>query len=120
LTELFEWSQTTVELEIPDGHQLGAAIKGEPGEIYYFTVEEGESEDTASIRDAFLYKVDYEGNVLKKVAVDTSKATGLNIYGMHTSCLLSYDDGKSSSSGESWLAMHLARTMTVSNDGLNH
>lgn len=55
---------------------------------------------------------------MTKKAVDTSKETGLNIYGMHSSCMLAYDDG--SVSGTKSLAMHLARTMTRGSDGLNH
>lgn len=65
-----------------------------------------------------MYRVNYDGEILKKVQVDTSKATGLNLYGMHSSCQLAYDDG--SESGEKWLGMHLARTMTQYADGLNH
>ena len=65
-----------------------------------------------------MYRVNYDGEILKKEQVDTSKATGLNLYGMHTSCLLAYDDG--SESGEKLLGMHLARTMTQGADGLNH
>jgi hypothetical protein len=93
LTELFEWSETTIDLEVPFNHVLAASTRGEPGEIIYFTVEQGEPAEKASIRDAYLFKVDYQGNILKKTSVDTSKDTGLNLYGMHTSCLLVYDNG---------------------------
>jgi hypothetical protein len=118
LTEFFEWSETTIDLEVPAYHVLAAATKGEPGEIIYFTVEYGEPDEKTSVRDAYLYKVDYQGNVLKKTVVDTSKETGLNLYGMHTSCQLAYDNGEVS--GEPLLALHLARTMTLKSDGLNH
>lgn len=37
LTQFFEWSQKTVEFEILEGQQLGSAIKGDEGEIIYFT-----------------------------------------------------------------------------------
>jgi hypothetical protein len=88
-----------VELDVPEGHKLAAAIKGEPGEIIYFTVESGSPGDKFSTREAYFYRVDYKGNVLKKTSVDTSEKTGLNIYAIDTSCRLSYDDGKTSSSG---------------------
>lgn len=48
------------------GHILGAAIKGEQGELYYFTVEDGEPDDKTSIREAFLYRINYDGEILKK------------------------------------------------------
>lgn len=118
LTELSDWSQETIEFEIPQDHILGAAIKGESGEIYYFTIEEGSPSDKYSIRDAYIFKVNYQGDVITKKAVDTSKESGLNIYSMHTSCMLAYDDG--AVSGTPLLAMHLARTMTKGDDGLNH
>jgi len=62
--------------------------------------------------------VNYEGDIISKKIVDTSKETGLNIYDIGTSCLLAYDDG--SVSGTPSLAMHIARYMTKSGDGLNH
>lgn len=40
-----EWDSTAVELEITQGHVLAAATKGESGEIFYFTIEEGESDN---------------------------------------------------------------------------
>ena len=45
LTEFGEWTSATTELDIPEKHILAAAIKGEPGELFYFTIEEGEPED---------------------------------------------------------------------------
>lgn len=46
--------------------------------------------------------------------LDTSKATGLDLYSMHTSCLLAYD------SKDRIIGLHMARLMTVKSDGLNH
>jgi hypothetical protein len=43
-----------------------------------------------------MYRIDYDGQVLAKKIVDTSKATGLNVYGISSSCLLAYDDGSES------------------------
>ena len=48
--------------------------------------------------------------------MDTSRETGINIYGMHTSCLLAYNN----LIDEPKLSIHMARTMTATYDGLNH
>lgn len=66
LTEFGEWTSATTELDIPEKHILAAAIKGEPGELFYFTIEEGEPEDKYSTRPAYLYKTDYAGNIILK------------------------------------------------------
>lgn len=116
ITEFLEWTAPYVELEVPEGHVLAAATKGESGEIFYFTIQEDEGEDKRSTVDAFLYKADYAGNVIKKKQVDTTKQTGINIYGMHTSCLLAYNN----IIDEPRLSIHMARTMTQVFDGLNH
>jgi hypothetical protein len=68
-----EWDSTAVELEITQGHVLAAATKGESGEIYYFTIEEGESDNKHSSREAYLYKADYAGNTIVKTQLDTTK-----------------------------------------------
>ena len=116
ITEFFEWDTKTSEFEITEGHVLGSAIKGEDGEIFYFTIEEGEPADKFSTREAFLYKIDYEGNIKKKAPLDTTKENGINIYGMHTSCQLAYN----SQIDNPRLSIHMARTMTQAYDGLNH
>lgn len=116
MSEINEWSISSVEIEVPAKHILAAATNGEPGEIFYFTIEEGEPADKFSTRPAYFYKADYAGNVIKKKQLDTTKNSGLNIYAMHTSCLLAY----SNTGDEPILSIHMARTMTAAYDGLNH
>lgn len=111
-----EWDSTAAELEVPNGHVLAAATKGEDGEIFYFTIEEGEPDNKRSTREAYLYKADYAGNTILKTQLDTKKETGINIYGMHSSCMLAYNNKLENPI----LSMHMARTMTAAYDGLNH
>lgn len=73
ITEFKEWETQTFKFEIPNRHVLGAATKGEDGEIFYFTIEEGEPDDKSSTREAYFYLMDYEGNQLKKNQFDTSR-----------------------------------------------
>ena len=45
ITTLFDNSQTTVELKIDSGFTLGAATKGEDGEMFYVTFQRNPTPD---------------------------------------------------------------------------
>jgi hypothetical protein len=70
-----------------------------------------------SVRDAYFYKINYQGDIILKKKVDTS-IDGLNVYctGDYWSMLLAYG----TISGKQLLGLHMSRSMTKSYDGLNH
>lgn len=61
LTQFFEWSHNTIDVEILEGQELGAAIKGKEGEIIYFTTSRRYVVDGNKVADAYMYRINYQG-----------------------------------------------------------
>lgn len=115
------WIESTghinVELPNPDGHYLvGAASDGGVnGEIIYMTFSRNGASDGVTPLDVVGRKVDSKGGLLQEVDYDTANNGGLNVYRYFSSGSSVYWDVGSNTLG--WM---VSRTMTRSNDGLNH
>ena len=109
-------TQNTVELPIEEDHDFGTAVAGDPGEIYYVTFQINPVPDNKrSIIDAFIYRSTVDGTTISKEALLTD-AYNCNIYEYFGHSHLVYNPDLN----QPFVAVHLARTMTRSGDGLNH
>ena len=95
---------------------LAAATSDPDGNLYVLHIQPGNGTPN-DVRQAWLIKSDADGNELTRATVDTSRE-GLNmtIFGSHQDAdnhgTLKWSNGK--------LGLMLTRTMTQSDDGLNH
>ena len=108
-----DWnSATTVNFNIDNDFTLGAAVAGNPGEIFYLIIQKGNAGDKVTTRKIILVKANSKtGKEIARNQLDSSK-NKLNFYEISTGCLLVFN-GKE-------IAMYISRTMTLTADGLNH
>lgn len=107
-------SQSTVSLPIDLDHDFGTAVAGEPGEIYYITFQKNPNpQQKWSVVDAYIYLSAVDGTTIKKEKVLTDNLN-FNMYEYFGHSHIVYNPEKQ------FVGVHLARTMTVSGDGLNH
>jgi hypothetical protein len=75
----------------------------------------GDRSDKTTPIEVILYLADLKGNIKVEKKLDTSKEDGgLNYWSLGESCMMAF------SASMNTLALHISRTMTVSDDGLNH
>jgi hypothetical protein len=111
----------TVNISKKVGFALGTACAGPDGCFYYIMIQHDKNEnkrdrsDKTTPIEVILYLADLKGNIKVEKKLDTSKEDGgLNYWSLGESCMMAF------SASMNTLALHISRTMTVSDDGLNH